>query len=59
MSEKGKQVLETLGKALPGMSDQEVDKLLAFGEGVAFMVDQRQNRPPREAESQAAGRETA
>ena len=58
MSEKGKRVLETISKAIPGMSDQEVDRLLSFGEGVAFMVNQRQNRR-QEPEGQTAGRETA
>lgn len=41
MSEKGEKILEAFGKAIPGMSELEKEKLLAFGEGLAFMVDQR------------------
>lgn len=58
MSEKAKQILETIGKAIPGMSDQEVDKLLTFSEGMAFMVDRRNSADGR-AESQIGRRETA
>lgn len=43
MSEKKKQVLENFEKMLPAMSDMEVEKLLSFGEGMAFIKDiQRQ-----------------
>lgn len=41
MSEKGEKILETFGKAIPGMSETEKERLLAFGEGMAFMMDQR------------------
>lgn len=41
MSEKGKKILEAFGKVIPDMSEMEKEKLLAFGEGLAFMVDQR------------------
>lgn len=58
MSEKGKQVLETFGKALPGLTDHEVDKLLAFGEGMAFMADQRKGST-QNAEPRAGSKETA
>lgn len=53
MSEKGKQILETFSKAIPSLSEMEKEKLLAFGEGMAFMVDQRMKKPPE----RAAGRE--
>lgn len=41
MSEKEKKILDTFGKAVPGLSDLEKEKLLAFGEGMAFVIDQR------------------
>lgn len=40
MPEKKKQVLETLEKLIPKMSDNEADRLIAFTEGMAFMKDQ-------------------
>ena len=58
MSDKGKQILETFGKAIPGLSDVEKEKLLAFGEGVAFMVDRRSGATDK-AEGQTVRRETA
>lgn len=58
MSDKGKQILETFGKAIPGLSDVEKEKLLAFGEGVAFMVERR-NSATDKAESQTVRREPA
>lgn len=52
MSEKGKQILDTLGKAIPRLTEQEKEKLLSFSEGVAFMADrhtsdQRERERPR------------
>ena len=36
MSEKEKQILETFGKVIPELSELEKEKLLSFGEGMAF-----------------------
>ena len=36
MSEKEKQILETFGKVLPELNEVEKEKLLSFGEGMAF-----------------------
>lgn len=44
MVEKGKRILEIFGKVLPGLTDLEKKKLLAFGEGMAFMVDHRKRK---------------
>lgn len=33
--------MDTFSKAIPGMSELEKEKLLAFGEGMAFMVEQK------------------
>ena len=41
MSEKEKQILNTFGKLVPNLSEMEKEKVLAFGEGMAFMVDRR------------------
>lgn len=37
MSEKEKQILETLGNVLPKLNEVEREKLLSFGEGMAFV----------------------
>lgn len=42
MSEREKKILDTFSKAIPGMSELEKEKLLSFGEGMAFVVEQRQ-----------------
>lgn len=36
MSEREQKILETFGKVLPELSDLEREKLLSFGEGMAF-----------------------
>lgn len=41
MSDKKKLVLDIFEKLLPKMSDMDIEKLLAFGEGMAFKVDQQ------------------
>lgn len=41
MSEKEQKILETFGKVIPEMSEMEKEKLLAFGEGMAFAKDQK------------------
>lgn len=42
MSEKDKKIMETFARILPGLSDLEKEKLLAFGEGMAFKAAQLQ-----------------
>lgn len=39
MSEKEKQILNTFEKVVPQLSDMEKERLLAFGEGMAFKVE--------------------
>lgn len=39
MSEKEKKILETFEKILPQMSEMEQEKLLSYGEGIAFVTD--------------------
>lgn len=41
MSEKGMQIMETFGKVIPTLTDAEKDRLLAFGEGMAFKAEQQ------------------
>ena len=48
MSEKGMQIMETFGKVIPTLTDAEKDRLLAFGEGMAFKAEQQR----RTAETQ-------
>lgn len=42
VSEKDKKIMETFGRIIPQLSDLEKEKLLAFGEGMAFKADQQQ-----------------
>lgn len=44
MSEREEKILEPLKRVLPTLSESEQEKLLAFGEGMAFMADQRPGR---------------
>lgn len=39
MSDKEKQILENLGKALPAMTELEKERFLGFAEGMAFKAD--------------------
>ena len=41
MSEKEKKILETFGKVIPDLSEMEKEKLLSFGDGMAFMKDRQ------------------
>lgn len=45
MTEKGKQILDLFEKIVPNLSDVEIEKLLAFGEGMAFKVQQEKQSP--------------
>jgi hypothetical protein len=40
MSEKEKEILETFGKIIPDLTEIEKERLLAFGEGIAFKNEQ-------------------
>ena len=51
MSEKEKQILDTFEKVIPDLSEMEKEKLLSFGEGMAFMKDQQ-----KESDQAADGR---
>lgn len=44
MSEKEKKVLETFEVTIPKLNDLEKEKLMSFGEGMAFMADRRIER---------------
>ncbi len=41
MSDKQKKILEALNNLILSLSEREQERLLAFGEGVAFMANQR------------------
>lgn len=43
MSDREKQILDTFEKVLPGMTELEKEKLLSFGEGIAFKTQQKKN----------------
>ena len=44
MSEKEKKILDTFEVTVPKLNDLEKEKLLSFGEGMAFMADRRVER---------------
>lgn len=56
--DKKSMILRTFGKVLPELTDTELDRLLAFGEGMAFKAQQQKESrpapPPPEAERPGA-----
>lgn len=51
MSENEKKILETFEKVLPDMSELEREKLLSFGEGIAFKTaEQKKDKSEVEKE---------
>lgn len=44
MSETEKKILETFGQIIPTLSELEREKLLSFGEGMAFMKQKSEER---------------
>lgn len=57
MSEKQKKFLELVNRMMPRMSELEQEKMLAFGEGMAFMygVSSFDHRPERRTARERAG----
>lgn len=41
MSENEKRILETFGRVIPKLTELDKERLLAFGEGLAFKVSQQ------------------
>lgn len=41
MPEREKEILETFGKVIPELTERDKERLLWFGEGLAFKVDQQ------------------
>ena len=41
MSEKDMKIMETFSRAVPMLTDSEKERLLAYGEGIAFMAERR------------------
>lgn len=48
MSEKEKKILETFGKVIPDMTELEREKLLSFGEGIAFKTAEQKKKSSKE-----------
>ena len=44
MSDKGKQILDTFKKVVPELTESEKERLLAFGEGMAFKAEQQKRQ---------------
>lgn len=47
---KKKKILETFGKVIPDLSDMEKEKLLSFGEGMAFMKGKQKAEESNQSE---------
>lgn len=50
MSEDAKKILETFGKVIPEMTELEREKLLSFGEGIAFKTEQQKKEREKKEE---------
>ncbi|MBS5145948.1 MAG: hypothetical protein KHY89_10720 [Butyricicoccus pullicaecorum] len=46
MSEKDLKIMDIFARTIPKMSEIEKEKLLSFGEGMAFMIDQMRSDSP-------------
>ena len=44
MTDKEKRILEVFGQTIPKMSEMEKEKLLSFGEGLAFFKRQQETQ---------------
>ena len=51
--DKAKQAWGTFGKILPDLNEQELEVLLAFGQGMAFKASQEKARPQDTGQSAA------
>ena len=51
MSGKDKQIMDTFEKVIPMMTDAEKERLLAFGEGMAFKAEQQRMAAQAQQES--------
>lgn len=49
MSEKEKKILDTFEKVPPDMTELEREKLLSFGEGIAFKTAEQKKRKQKAA----------
>lgn len=49
MSEKEKQILETFGRVIPLLTEREKERLLWFGEGMAFKAEHQRAEPKKTA----------
>lgn len=58
-TEKERMILQTFEKTLPKMSDMEKEKLLSFGEGIAFKADMQAKAGEKEAMRQQCMSQTA
>lgn len=52
MAEKEKQILSTFEKVLPEMTELEKEKLLSFGEGIAFAKSRESGQQTTEEKGQ-------
>lgn len=58
-TEKERMILQTFEKTLPKMSEMEKEKLLSFGEGIAFKADMQEKARGKEAMRQQCIEQTA
>ncbi len=53
MSEKQKKIVEMMSKLSCYLTEQEQERLLSFGEGIAFLVNQRMQPASRQVQAGA------
>lgn len=52
MSDKGAEILKTFGRVLPKLTERDKERLLWFGEGLAFKVEKEKAKgPPKPIQS--------
>jgi len=51
MSEMEKRIVETFSKVIPTMTEPEKERLLSFGEGMAFLAVQRSQPSIQQAQA--------
>lgn len=51
MLDKEKMILENFGKVIPTLTEAEKERLLAFGEGMAFMAERQKKTKSRRKDS--------
>lgn len=52
MSKNGKEILKTFERVIPDLTELEREKLLSFGEGIAFKAAEQKRMPEKQQQEQ-------